>query len=277
MLQINTYYKYGYSQGYMHNDSKSDFGFVKNANSGYTGLQLAYGITKRITADIDAGYYINRTQHFSFFDQNYTLNGYGGSAITVSARASVLKDTVNDVEVTLGVGVKMPWSRQPQIVDGVELSEDVQPSNGSYGLSLRAFIFKEFDEAGVRLFLIHNTTINSVNDRFYKEGNNYTTSIFASKTVLKNWTGICQVRNEIRDFAYRDNQIVASSGGYRFVFIPQLNYSIKQKYNISVLYELPFYQYFYGIQLKDQYAFSVNLNIRLGLNKKANEACEKPK
>jgi hypothetical protein len=261
----------------MEHDYKSNFGFVKNANSGYTGLQVAYGLTKRITIDLDGGYYLNRTQNFSFFGDSYTLNGYGGSAITLSGRASVLKDTVNDVEVTLGVGLKMPWSRQPQIVDGVELTEDVQPCNGSYGLSLRAFIFKEFDKSGVRLFLMHNTTLSTINDRNYKEGNNYTTSLYASKTFFKNLTLIGQVRNEVRDYAFRDDKVVSSSGGFRFVFVPQINYSFKQKYNLSVLYELPFYQYYYGIQLHDQYAFSVNLNIRLGLNKKVNAECEKPK
>jgi hypothetical protein len=58
--------------------------------------------------------------------------------------------------------------------------------------------------------------------------------------------------------------------------VPQINYSIKKKYNISALYELPIYQNYYGIQLKDIYAFSINLNIRLGLSKKANAECARP-
>jgi hypothetical protein len=126
------------------------------------------------------------------------------------------------------------------------------------------------------MFLMNNTTINGTSIRNYKEGNTYLTSFFISKTFLKNWSGILQVRNEIRNFAYRDDVKVTSSGGYRFLIVPQLNYTIKKKYNISALYELPIYQNFNGIQLKDQYAFSINLNIRLGLSKKANEECAKP-
>jgi hypothetical protein len=274
MLQVNSFYKYGYSKGYMEHDWNSPNRLVKDANSGFVGLQLGYGIFKRLTAEVEAGYYLNRTQNFEFNEFRYTLNGYGGSSITLSARCSVLKDTAHDIELTLGAGIKMPWSREPLVVDGVELSQDVQPSNGAYGLSLRAFLFKEFDDAEMRLFLVHNTTFSSVNDKNYKDGNNYITSIFASKT-FNNWTVIAQVRNEIRDYAYSDNKVVTATGGYKFYFIPQLNYSFKQKYNLSVLYEYPFYQYFYGIQLKDQYGFSVNLNIRLPISKKA-EVCEKP-
>jgi hypothetical protein len=275
-LQFNTYYKNAYSEGYMEKDHKSDFTFVKNASSDFVGAQLGYGILNKLTAQIEAGYYLNRTQNFDFYGYKYALKGYGGSSVTLSAKYSLFKDTANDLEFTMGVGVKIPWSNQPQVVDGVTLSEDVQPCNGSYGLVIQSFLFKAFDKSDIRVFMMNTINITGVNDRKYKEGNTYLTALFASKTFLKNWTAIAQVRNEIRDYAYRDNILVASSGGYRFVFVPQINYSIKQKYNISVLYELPIYQYYYGIQLKDQYAFSVNLNIRLGLNKKANAMCAKP-
>lgn len=275
-LQINTYYKYGYSEGYMQNDYNSDFKFVKNANNRYVGLQLSYGVLKRLTVMVDGGYYLNRTQNFEIQSYKFSLNGYGGSSVTLSGKYNIIKDTARDIEFTMGLGVKLPWTKKPQIVDGIELTEDVQPCNGAYGLVLSTFLFKDFDKLNLRMFLMNNTTINGTSIRNYKEGNTYLTSFFISKTFLKNWSGILQVRNEIRNFAYRDDVKVTSSGGYRFLIVPQLNYTFKKKYNISALYELPIYQNFNGIQLKDQYAFSINLNIRLGLSKKANEECAKP-
>ena len=274
-LQVNSYYKHGYSEGYMQDDHNSDFKFVKNANNSFVGLQLGYGITKRFTFVIDGGYYLNRTQNFEIQSYKFSLNGFGGSSVTLSGKYNIIKDTTRDIEFTMGVGVKLPWSKKPQIIDGVELTEDVQPSNGAYGLVVSAFLFKDFDNSNIRMFVMNNTTINGTSIRNYKEGNTYITSFFISKTI-KNWTGILQVRNEIRDFAYRDDIKVTSSGGYRFLLVPQLNYSIKKKYNISALYELPIYQNYYGIQLKDLYAFSLNLNVRLGLSKKANAECVKP-
>jgi hypothetical protein len=276
-LQFNTYYKTGYSEGYMQNDHKSDFNFVKNARNDFVGVQLGYGIFNRLTAQVEAGYYINRTQNFDFYGNQFTLNGRGGSSVTLSAKYSLFKDTAKDIEFTIGVGAKLPWSTQPQIVDGVQLTEDVQPSNAAYGLVIQSFLFKAFDETDLRIFLMNSVTISNINPRGFKDGNTFITSFFVSKTFLKNFSAIGQVRNEIRDYAYQANNLVTSSGGYRFVFVPQINYSIKKKYNISVLYEMPIYQYYYGIQLKDMYAFSLNLNIRLGLSKKANALCEKPK
>jgi hypothetical protein len=275
-LQVNTYYKHGYSEGYMQSDHNSNFKFVQNANNSFVGLQLGYGISKRLTVVVDGGYYLNRTQNFDIQSYKFSLNGFGGSSVTLSGKYNIIKDTARDIEFTMGVGLKLPWSKNPQIIDGVELTEDVQPSNGAYGLVISTFLFKDFDKSGLRMFLLNTAAINGKSIRDYKEGNTYITSFFVSKTFLKNWSGILQVRNEVRDFAYRDDIKVTSSGGYRFLIVPQLNYSIKKKYNISALYEMPIYQNYYGIQLKDMYAFSINLNIRLGLSKKANAECVRP-
>ncbi|MCW3075967.1 MAG: hypothetical protein JWO32_576 [Bacteroidetes bacterium] len=277
MLQVNSYFRNATSQGYFEKDHPSDFKFVKNGNSNFIGLQVGYGITKRFTADIETGYYLNRTQNFEIYGSSFRLNGYGGSAVTLTGKYNFIKDTVHDFEFTAGIGVKVPWGIKPMVVNGVELSEDVQPSNGAFGIALRSFLFKEFDHGDVKIFLMNTLTFNGTNPKEYKEGNTYISALFLSKRLIKNLTGICQVRNELRERAYRQNTPVTSSGGIRFVFIPQLNYSIKQKFNFSVLYELPFYQNYNGIQLRDKNAFSINLNIRLGLNKNVNQLCEKPR
>lgn len=276
ILQINAYHRYAFSEGYMEKDHASDFKFVKSAASNYDGLQVGYGVTKRLTVDFETGYYLNRTQNFEIYNYKYSLNGYGGSSLIFSGRYNIVKDTAHDFEFTAGAGVKMPWSTTPMVSNGVELSEDVQPSNGAYGIVLRSFLLKEFDDAGLKLFLINNVTINGTNPKSYKEGNSYITSLFLSKTFFSRLTTIAQVRNEVRDRSYRDNMLVGSSGGYRFIFVPQVNYTIKKKYNISALYELPFYQYYNGIQLRDVSAFSINLNIRIGMTRQAREICNKP-
>jgi hypothetical protein len=259
----------------MENDHPSNFKFIKDGYSNYAGLQLAYGITKKFTADLETGYYLNRTQDIQAYGLNYLLNGYGLSSVTLGGRYNVYRNDDKEFEFTSGIGVKVPSTTVPMVVDGVELSEDVQPCNGAYGLVIRNFFFKEYDSAGVRLFAVSTININSTNPKQYREGNSYLTSVFVSKTLRKNLTGIIQVRNEIRERCYRYGAIIPSSGGMRFVLVPQFNISIKQRYNISALYELPLYQYYNGIQLRDVYAFSINLNIRLGLSKKA-EICEKP-
>jgi hypothetical protein len=273
-LQINSFYKHAYSAGYMENDHNSDFKFVENANNNFLGLQVGYGITKRFTAEIEAGYYLNRTQNFKLNDTKYILEGKGGSSATFTGRYNIYKDSIKDFEFTMGLGVRLPWSKIPQVIDGVELAQDVQPSNGGYGLSLQSFLFKEFDDAEINIFMINALIINTENTKKYKEGNSLITGLFFSK-AFKKVSAIAQVRNELRAYAYRYGLRVNSSGGYRLLIVPQISYTVKQKYNLAFLYELPIYQYYNGIQIRDRYAFSVNLNIRLGLSKKANQLCEK--
>ena len=274
-LQINAYHKYGFSKGYVEGDHESSFKFVNDANNNFVNLLVGYGISKKVTVQAEAGYYLNRTQNFNILNQNYSLNGSGGASAIFTGKYNIWKDTLRGFEFTMGLGGRIPWSLQPQVVNGVELSEDVQPSNAAYGISIQSFLFKEFDSSGVSLFLINNVNISSENPRHYREGNTYITSLMVSKSFLDNFSGLLQVRNEVREHSYRDGIKVTSSGGYRFILVPQLNFRFLKKYSLSVLYELPIYQYYYGIQLNDRYAFSINLNARLG--KSANESCVKPR
>lgn len=274
-LQLNANYRQAYSEGYMENDWKSDFKFVKNANSRHTGLQIGYGITKKITLDFETGYFINRTQNFEIGQYSFSQSGYGLSSLTLAGRFNVFKLKESEIEWTAGLGVRIPWSKERQMENGVELSEDVQPNNGSYGLVFRSFLAKEFDDIHANIFLINSVSINSTNQKDYREGNTYISTLLYGQQIVHDLTGIIQIRNEIRDRAVRYGNEVYSSGGFRFTLVPQLNYTIKNKYNIAVIYEQPIYRYYNGIQLKDLYAFSVNLNILLPVTKKAKEECEK--
>jgi hypothetical protein len=274
-LQLNANYRQAYSEGYMENDWNSDFKFVKNAGSRHTGVQVGYGLTKKITLDFETGYFINRTQNFEIGPYSFSQTGYGLSSLTLAGRFNVFKLKESEIEWTAGAGVRIPWSKERQMENGVELSEDVQPNNGSYGLVFRSFLAKEFDDIHANIFLINSVSINTTNDKQYREGNTYISTLLYGQQIVHNLTGIIQIRNEIRDRAMRYGSEVFSSGGFRFTFVPQLNYTIQNKYNIAIIYEQPIYRYYNGIQLKDRYAFSVNLNILLPVTKKAKEECEK--
>ena len=73
------------------------------------------------------------------------------------------------------------------------------------------------------------------------------------------WTIILQARNEIRNRDKTVNGWKESSGSTIFYFSPQINYSIKEKWDVSVMLDLPVYQNFNGIQLATKYGVSLNL------------------
>jgi len=72
------------------------------------------------------------------------------------------------------------------------------------------------------------------------------------------WTTILHIRNEIRNKDKTVNGWKESSGSTIFYFSPQINYTIREKWNISVLADLPVYQYFNGTQLATKYSISLN-------------------
>jgi hypothetical protein len=274
-LQFNSNYRESYSQGYMQNDWNSDFKFIKNAYSRHLGVQLGYGITKRLTLDLETGYFLNRTQNFEIGSYSFSHTGSGLTSVTLAGRFNIFKLKKSELEWTAGLGVRAPVSKNRQMKNGVELSEDVQPNNGSYGIVFRSFLAKEFDNIHANVFLINSISVNSTNDKDYKDGNTYISTLLYGQQIIHNLTGIIQVRNEIRDRAIRYGSEIYSTGGFRFTLVPQINYTIKNKYNISLIFEQPIYRYYNGTQLKDKYAFSVNFNMLLPVTKNAKETCEK--
>jgi len=276
-LQFSTYYRYSSSYGYLTGDVPSKFNFVSKAYGNITGAQVGFGITKKLSVDADMVYYINRVQEFDLGSAGTSqLAGNGPSSITFSGRYNFIKNTEKNFEFTGGIGFKSPWTREPQVINSVELPLDVQPSNGAYGMTIRSFLFKEFHKSEINLFVVNAVTINGTNIKQFKDGSTFLTGVFLSKTYFEKISAILQFRNEYRTYAYRYGKRIASSGGHRYLLVPQVNYTFKEFYNISVLYEFPLYQYFFGTQLRDRYAVSVNFNMRLPVTKTAKENCEKP-
>jgi len=273
-LQVNGNYRYSYSQGYMQKDGPSDFSFVQNAYSNHSGLQLGYGITKKVTLDLETGYFINRTQNFEIGPYKFSHTGSGLTSLTLAGRFNIFKLKKSELEWTAGLGLRVPYSSEPLTLNGVELSEDVQPNNGSYGIMFRSFLAKEFHKNEANLFVINSISYNTTNKKDYREGNTYIMTVLYGQELFHDLRGIFHLRNELRDKAMRYGNIVNSSGGYRLVTVFQLAYTFAEKVNVGLLYELPVYRYYYGTQIKDIHAFSLNVNLMLPVTKKAKEDCE---
>jgi hypothetical protein len=91
----------------------------------------------------------------------------------------------------------------------------------------------------------------------------FSVSAYFSKHLIYNWikgdwTTILQLRNEFRGKDNINDRIVESTGGYSLLLMPQINYTIKEKWNISLIGNIPFYQYFNGIQLATKFGIVLN-------------------
>ncbi len=269
-----TYYRHSYSDTYYEKDHKSTENVqLSNSSFNFAGIAVAYGVTKRLTIEIDAGYYFDKTQNFKYID--YKAQGYGLSNGSIIFKYGTIIRPVQQIELTSGFGVRFPFSANPQVIDGVQLNRDVQPSTNAFGVSEMLFFNKGFPAISLRLFSINRYEYNFPDKHNYKYGNSLLNSIFVSKKIAKFFFGIFQVRSEWKtndkDFNHENpdgGAEVVNSGFFLITASPQLSYSIAGKWNITGSYDIPLYKYYSGKQMTPAYSFALSLTRDFNLAKK---------
>jgi hypothetical protein len=103
--------------------------------------------------------------------------------------------------------------------------------------------------------------------------------------LSENWTAIAQIRHEHKfqnqkrslnmmtdgNMEYGEWEYVKNSGSDVLFFCPQLNYTLAKKLNLSVQADIPLYQYYKGIQLASDFAFSINMTYDINTKKQTEE------
>lgn len=269
-LRVLSFYRHNYGNKYFEGSRPSDFSLIKSANYNYAGTIVAYGLAEKLTLETEFGYFFNKTQHYNI-SPSLKLQGSGFSNAVVSARYGLLKNNSKRFFISTGLGLKIPLSTTPVSRGGVELPVELQPTTGAYGAVAQVFMVKEVPASGTRYFLTSRAEFNSANRQEYKPGTSVFTSLFFSKHLMYSWlrgdwTTIIQLRSEIRGRDRTFNGWKESSGSTIFYVSPQVNYFIAERWNISLMLDLPVYQYFTGIQLATKYGISLNLarDFRLG-------------
>ena len=254
-------YNYGLSNEYFEGHKKSDYSLIEWADYNYSGIIMAYGIFSKITLEAETGYFLNKTYKF----ENSTNTGYGFNNIIISPKFSLIANHDKRFFISGSTGIKIPFSRELQKVEGVEVPHELQPSTHAFGYVVQAFIVKENSFKGLRYFLVARGEHNYKNKAGYKYGNYFSVSAYVSKHLMHNWikgdwTTILQLRNEFRGKDNINDHVVESTGGYSLLIIPQINYTIKEKWNISLMGNIPVYQYFNGIQLATNFGLVLNFS-----------------
>ena len=273
-LRAITYYRHSYSDSYYENDHKTSENVqLSNSSFNFAGLAVAYGVTKRLTIELDAGYYFDKTQNYKNID--YQAKGYGISNGTLTFKYGTIIKPIQQIELTTGIGLRFPFSTNPQVVDGVQLNRDVQPSTNAFGASVLLFFNKGFPALTLRLFSINRYDYNFPDGKNYKYGNTLLNSIFISKKIVTYFFGILQFRSEWKtndkDFAHTNTEggdNVINSGYILLTLSPQLSYSIAGKWNITGSFDIPVYKNYNGKQMTPKYSFALSLTRDFNLGKK---------
>ncbi len=269
------YYRYNYSDTYFKGSDKTNENTaLKYAAYNFSGIAFGYGITKRLTLEADFGYFFNKTQQskdIRLSDStllNYKIKGYGLSNGGITVKYGIFVKPAKQVEITLGAGFRYPFSTNPQMVDGVELNRDVQPSTNAFAASGMLFFNKGFPSITLRLFSINRFDYNFEGKDGYKYGNILLNSVFVSKKIVKYFFGILQIRNEWKTNDLDNRNKVVNSGFVLLTLSPTLSYSIAGKWNLTALCDIPVYKYYNGKQMTPKYSVALSLSRDIDLGRK---------
>jgi len=264
-LKIILSHRYSYSGKYLDGDQPFDPYFVKTGNFNYTGILVAYALNKRITTEFETGYFTNKSQAYVDGVLPAKKSGNGIKSISLMPKINFLKK--KGWEITAGIGLKYPIGAYNKEFDGAIAEVDIQPSTGATDFINTIFIAKEYLEKHLRFFLYNRIELKGTNPLLYKYGNLYATSFFVSYSASIRWDFIAQVRNEFREKSERPAQVkpynmvkIPITGSEKVFFSPQINYNFNQTTSISLLADIPVYQYYNEQQLANTFAISIGLS-----------------
>ncbi len=273
-LRVMTTYRYHLAARYFQGDEpyNENNRTLSSANYNFQGLLIGYGLKERLSLEAEAGYFYNKTQYYRLSE--HSLTGYGLSTALLSLKYALYQNKDQRFEITGAAGINIPFSRTLMSVDGVTLPVDLQPSTSSYGLTLQSYLIKENSFKAIRFFWVNRYERNFENPQGYVFGSIFSSSAFFTRHFvfgqgkMKDWTLILQARFQSKNQNIRNGNTIDASGGRILFLSPQINVSINEIWNVSLMYEKPVYQYYHGVQLGANYAFALNLSRDLSLKKK---------
>lgn len=273
VFRMSTFYRISSSDKYLDGNKLylGEIGSIKEAVFNYVGILTGYGISDKMTVEMETGYFINKTHIFKFNDEK--LTGYGLSDLVISVRPRIYYDANKQLKISCSLGTNIPFSRRLQQVNGVTLPIDIQPSTGSFGVVFQSNIIKENSFRSSSFLLVNRIEKYFENKQDYTLGTAYSNSLFFSKyffiesQYLQGWTFVLQLKNQIRAKNLRTGQSIDASGNCSFFLIPQINLSLPGKWNISTLVDFPVYQYLNEIQLANKISFAISVNKDFSLSR----------
>jgi hypothetical protein len=230
--------------------SSAENGTINYISSSFMGAVISYGITDKLTAELEAGAFLNKTQ--DFIDQKYSSEGM--SHLILLGKYNVYADKDQELELTLGAGAKIPLNRT---TDSLPLH--VQPSQRAYGIVSHIFLHKGWKRSELNLYFVNRGEFLFENDLSYQYGAALFTSVFATKAITNNISGILEIRNEYKRKDKNNGITNEDSGNSTIIVAPQLGFSFAGIY-AGVSFDIPVFKYFYGHQITNNYSIGVNVS-----------------
>lgn len=259
-LKVLSFYQYGYSSGYKSGTTNSSFDYINNGNYKFLGLLASYGLTENLTLSLETGYYFSKKQKYNLDIEDNVLEGFGLTELTVLPKYKVFNSLTNGIDLSLGIGVKIPYSTNFQQVNNVVLPIDVQPSTNAYGFISDVYLNYPIIKYDFQMMLINRIIINASTDYngiAFLNGNRIFSSAVFLYSPLDELGALIEFKHEFKAHDEREDKIINSSG-YNILYLsPQFIYIYDELIQASLLFEYPIYENYNGTQLSLDYNISI--------------------
>lgn len=278
-FEINTNLQYINTSRFFSGDNR-DTNYLDSYSSTYSYTRLAYGLSKKFTISLEAGYWLDKTEVGKNKSVTYKSSGIGD--IIIFPRYNVLNIEKNHkrTELTVGMGFKIPLGSNNDSSEMIEpFSGDkyfitkplsVQTSSGSHDIIFYTFFSRTYSLYDFRVFANALYVKKGWNPIGEKMGDYASVGLFAGKTFFKNLGVTFQVKGEWITKMKLNETILQNSypnydpeatGSKKVFVVPQISYNYKG-FVIYALSEIPVYQYVTKTQIASQFQTTVGLSYR---------------
>lgn len=261
-LRVVAFYQFSNGSHFFTGSQKQNYNYIEGAHYHFTGLSVAYGINPKYTIELETGYFNNRTIRYSKqgLKDNPVNHSKGWGDFSFLNKYTLYKNRLNHWEFTPMIGFRIPTHLHPKTFEGEILPIDLQTSTQSFGLTGGLFVYKGLGNKKTHLFLNNRITYSFPNFDKYQFGVTWNSALFVSHNLNHRFTFIGQIRNEWRQKDSKNGYFKDATGSDVVLLIPQINFSVTQKWNFSILAEVPVYHYYIGTQLARSFSLAFVLN-----------------
>ncbi|MDT3737876.1 MAG: hypothetical protein RO257_00085 [Candidatus Kapabacteria bacterium] len=214
--------------------------YDEELNIHFMGLNIGYGLTKKFTLETEIGAFPDKDLNFGFIREK--ISGFSSAALI--GKYTIYSDRANAQEITLGLGGRLPLTSNTTL-------------SGSPGLILQLFYFKNLTD-DLNMILFHRSELFAEGRDSINLGNSFVTSLFLTKGIIDDLTGIIEARYDYLTKSNHDSTPIINTGRSILAIVPQLSYHFTD-ISISGFVELPIIKNYEGVQLSEKIGAGIAL------------------
>jgi len=237
-------------------------------------FEVNYGLTGRISLTALFTFINQSRSIYSVGDLSSKLNTGGLSDGIILVKYNFIPlSLLNQIELTLGIGAKLPIGNSSLRSDGILVPADMQPGTGAWDGVLWGYFSKGFVPAlPLNVFLNVSYRLNGTNNRFgesFQQGYTFGNELFVNlgagyrTDTFFDFTLMLRFRNTTPDKF--DGGQLPNTGGNWLYFVPGVNGKISDNFTARLSGQIPLYRNLNGTQLTTTYSASIGLFYSINL------------